>query len=196
VTIITPPTHNKPHETRKPPPYRPLLAEPSSQDNCESLFTPVDGLAGKNIASHFGARNRYDRLAPSPLWSMTAFKAQPEENLDELTLGNSREVAEKVSTSNSFFPQSSLDVEQNQPLRSEPNEGSPGQNGLGKRSEILDQVPDIVKQRSESLQDFPISGAGEESVTSGVPTRSASQEHVEEGSTPDTEDYFSRGMFL
>ncbi|XP_051736108.1 actin remodeling regulator NHS isoform X3 [Ctenopharyngodon idella] len=193
VTIITPPTHNKPHETRKPPPYRPLLTEPSSQDNCESLFTPVDGLAAKNIASHFGARNRYDRLAPSPLWSMTAFKAQSEQvNMDEVTLENSQEVAEEVSTSNNFFSQSRLEVEQNQLLRSEPNEGSPGQNGLAKRSDILDQVPDIVNQRSETLQAYPISGAGEESVTSGVPTRSASQEHVEEGSTPDTEDYFSR----
>uniref|UniRef100_A0A8C1GDN6 Nance-Horan syndrome a (congenital cataracts and dental anomalies) n=1 Tax=Cyprinus carpio TaxID=7962 RepID=A0A8C1GDN6_CYPCA len=157
VTIITPPTHNKPHETRKPPPYRPLFTETSSQDNCESLFTPVDGLAAKNIASHFGARNRYDRLAPSPLWSMT------------------------VSTSNNLFPQSSLEMEQIQPRKSEPNEGSPGQNGVGKRSDSLDQVPDIVNQRSETLQVYLISSAGEESVTSGVPTRSASQELVEEG---------------
>uniref|UniRef100_A0A8C2HZ77 Nance-Horan syndrome a (congenital cataracts and dental anomalies) n=1 Tax=Cyprinus carpio TaxID=7962 RepID=A0A8C2HZ77_CYPCA len=78
VTIITPPTQNKPNETRKPPPYRPLLTETSSQDDCESLFTPVEGLAAKNITNHFGTRNRYDRLAPSPLWSMTAFKAQSE----------------------------------------------------------------------------------------------------------------------
>uniref|UniRef100_A0A672QLK6 NHS actin remodeling regulator n=1 Tax=Sinocyclocheilus grahami TaxID=75366 RepID=A0A672QLK6_SINGR len=141
VTIITPPTHNKPHETRKPPPYRPLFIETTSQDNCESLFTPVDGLAAKNIASHFGARNRYDRLAPSPLWSMIAFKAPSEQ----------------------------------------PNEGIPCQNGLGKRSDGLDQVPDIVNQRSETLQAYLISSAEEESITSGVPTRSASQELVEEG---------------
>ncbi|XP_052396975.1 actin remodeling regulator NHS-like isoform X1 [Carassius gibelio] len=188
VTIITPPTQNKPNETRKPPPYRPLLTETSSQDDCESLFTPVDGLA-----SHFGARNRYDRLAPSPLWSMTAFKAQSEQlNMDEGTFENSREVAEEVSTSNNLFAQSGLEVEQIRPLKSQPNEGSPGQNGLAKRSESLDQVPDIVKQRSETLQAYPISGAGEESVTSDVPTRSASQEYAEEGSTPDTEDYFSK----
>uniref|UniRef100_A0A673HEC4 Nance-Horan syndrome protein-like n=1 Tax=Sinocyclocheilus rhinocerous TaxID=307959 RepID=A0A673HEC4_9TELE len=153
VTIITPPTHNKPHETRKPPPYRPLFIETTSQDNCESLFTPVDGLAAKNIASHFGATNRYDRLAPSPLWSMTAFKA----------------------------PSDSLEVEQIQPWKSEPNVGSPCQNGLGKRSDGLDQVPDIVNQRSETLQAYLISSAEEESITSGVPTRSASQELVEEG---------------
>ncbi|XP_026055396.1 Nance-Horan syndrome protein isoform X2 [Carassius auratus] len=193
VTIITPPTHNKPHETRKPPPYRPLFTETSSQDNCESLFTPVDGLADKNIASHFGARNRYDRLAPSPLWSMTAFKAPSEQmNMDEVISVNSREVLEEVSTSDNLFPQSSLEVEQIQPWKSEPNEGSPGQNGVGKRSDSLDQVPDIVNQRSETLQAYLISSAGEESVTSGVPTRSASQELVQEGSTPDTEDYFSK----
>ncbi|XP_073678834.1 actin remodeling regulator NHS [Garra rufa] len=193
VTIITPPTHNKHHETRKPPPYRPLLTETSSQDNCESLFTPVEGLAAKNIASHFIARNRYDRLAPSPLWSMTAFKAQSEQvNMDEVTSENSREVAEEVSTSSHFFSQNSLEVEQIQPLKSEPNEGNPGQNGLAKRSDSLDQVPDIVNQRSETMQAFLISSAGEEFVTSGVPTRSASQELLEEGSTPDTEDYFSK----
>ncbi|XP_059397403.1 actin remodeling regulator NHS-like isoform X5 [Carassius carassius] len=188
VNIITPPTQNKPNETRKPPPYRPLLTETSSQDDCESLFTPVDGLA-----SHFGSRNRYDRLAPSPLWSRTAFKAQSEQlNMDEVKFENSREVAEEVSTSNIFFAQSGLEVEQIQPLKSQPNEGGPGQNGLAKRSESLDQVPDIVKQRSETLQAYPINGAGEESVTSDVPTRSASQEYAEEGSTPDTEDYFSK----
>uniref|UniRef100_A0A672NU38 NHS actin remodeling regulator n=1 Tax=Sinocyclocheilus grahami TaxID=75366 RepID=A0A672NU38_SINGR len=193
VTIITPPTQNKLHETRKPPPYIPLLKETSSQDDCESLFTPVDGLAAKNMASHFGARNRYDRLAPSPLWSMIAFKAQSKQlNMDEVTFENSQEVAEEVSTSNYLFAQSSLELEQIKPLKSQPNEGSPGQNGLAKRSESLDQVPDIVKQRLKTLQAYPISGAGEESVTSGVPTRSASQEHVEEGSTPDTEDYFSK----
>ncbi len=197
VTIITPPTHNKPHETRKPPPYRPLLTETSSQDNCESLFTPVDGLAAKNIASHFVARNRYDRLAPSPLWSMTAFKAPSEQvNMDKVMSDNSREFTEEVSTSNHLFPQSSLEVEQIQSWKSEPNEGSPGQNGLGRRSDSLDQVPDIVNQRSEALQAYLISNAGEESVTSGVPTRSASQELVEEGSTPDTEDYFSKGLFV
>ncbi|XP_016310146.1 Nance-Horan syndrome protein isoform X7 [Sinocyclocheilus anshuiensis] len=193
VTIITPPTHDKPHETRKPPPYRPLFIETTSQDNCKSLFTPVDGLAAKNIASHFGARNRYDRLAPSPLWSMTAFKAPSEQvNMDEVMSENSREVAEDVSTSNNLFPQSSLELEQIQPWKSEPNEGSPCQNGLGKRSDGLDQVPDIVNQRSETLQAYLISSAEEESITSGVPTRSASQELVEEGSTPDTEDYFSK----
>uniref|UniRef100_A0A672QLY7 NHS actin remodeling regulator n=1 Tax=Sinocyclocheilus grahami TaxID=75366 RepID=A0A672QLY7_SINGR len=162
VTIITPPTHNKPHETRKPPPYRPLFIETTSQDNCESLFTPVDGLAAKNI----------------------------QVNMDEVMSENSREVAEDVSTSNNLFPQSSLEVEQIQPWKSEPNEGIPCQNGLGKRSDGLDQVPDIVNQRSETLQAYLISSAEEESITSGVPTRSASQELVEEGSTPDTEDYF------
>ncbi|XP_056305075.1 actin remodeling regulator NHS [Danio aesculapii] len=193
VTIITPPTHNKSHESRKPPPYRPLLTEPTSQDNCESLFTPVDGLAAKHIPSHFGARNRYDRLAPSPLWSMTAFKAQAEPvNLDEVISENSQEAAEEMISSDYLFAQSSMEVQQNQSLRSEPNNRSPGQNGVAKRSDSLDQVPDIVNQRSETLQAYLISGAGEQSVTSGVPTRSASQEYVEEGSTPDTEDYFSR----
>ncbi|XP_051518538.1 actin remodeling regulator NHS-like isoform X1 [Myxocyprinus asiaticus] len=209
VIINSLPTHNKSHETRKPPPYRPLLTEAPTQDYCETLFTPVDGLAAKNLASHFGARNRYDRLATSPLWSMTAFRAQSEQvNMDEITsvisensASQEGKVSDEESTSNNCFAQSNLEIEQNHPLRSEPNEGSPpllltpGQNGIAKRSDSLDQVPDIINQTLEKSQAHPISGAvnhGEQSVTSGVPTRSASQEHVEEGSTPDTEDYFSK----
>ncbi|XP_051955643.1 actin remodeling regulator NHS-like isoform X1 [Xyrauchen texanus] len=202
VTINTLPTYNKPHETRKPPPYRTLLIEPPSQENCESLLTPVDELAAKNIASHLGARNRYDRLAPSPLRSMTAFRTQPEQvNMEEVTsviLENyacqEGKVADELSTSKNFFPQNNLEIDKNQPLRSSLLL-TPGQNGIAKKSDSLDQVPDIMDQTLKKSQSYPISGAvnhGEQSVTSGVPTRSASLESVEEVSTPDTEDYFSK----
>ncbi|XP_064183159.1 actin remodeling regulator NHS-like isoform X3 [Anguilla rostrata] len=58
----------------------------------------------------------------------------------------------------------------------------------------LDKVP-VTMCQSETLQAYTISDAGsreEEYDPSGVPTRSASQDCREEGSTPDTEDYFSK----
>ncbi|XP_064165829.1 actin remodeling regulator NHS-like [Anguilla rostrata] len=60
-------------------------------------------------------------------------------------------------------------------------------------SDSPDEVPEISCQ-SEALQAYTISDAGsrvEEYDTSGVP-RSASQDSREDGSTPDTEDYFSK----
>ncbi|XP_065125074.1 actin remodeling regulator NHS isoform X3 [Paramisgurnus dabryanus] len=199
VTIITPPTHNKSQETRKPPPYRPLLTEPPSQDNCESLFTPKDGLAAKNVASHFGARNRYDRLGHSFF-----LKARSEQlNVDEVTsIESKNSESQEGNAADEVCVSSNLETGQNQPSRFEPNnedlsyltkaEKSPGQNDVAKGLCSLDQVPDIANLKSETL---PISGAvtiKDEYEISGVPTRSASLEHVEEGSTPDTEGYFSK----
>ncbi|XP_036396885.1 Nance-Horan syndrome protein isoform X2 [Megalops cyprinoides] len=75
----------------------------------------------------------------------------------------------------------------------------PAQSSVAKTSNTgpnssLDKVP-VITNQSETLQAYTISNAGsreEEYETSGVPTRSASQESQEEGSTPDTEDYFSK----
>ncbi|KAJ8350546.1 hypothetical protein SKAU_G00256760 [Synaphobranchus kaupii] len=61
-------------------------------------------------------------------------------------------------------------------------------------SDSPDEVP-VITCQSEALQAYTISNAGsraEEYDTSGVPTRSASQDSREDGSTPDTEDYFSK----
>ncbi|XP_018584956.2 Nance-Horan syndrome protein-like isoform X1 [Scleropages formosus] len=58
----------------------------------------------------------------------------------------------------------------------------------------LDQVP-VITYQSETLQAYTINNTTsreEDYETSGVPTKSASQDSREEGSTPDTEDYFSK----
>ncbi|KAL6483923.1 hypothetical protein MHYP_G00087960 [Metynnis hypsauchen] len=209
VTIVTEPTNSKPHETRKPPPYRPLTTETSSKDNCESLLTLADGPASGSLASLLGARNRYDRLAPIHLSSLTAFSGTSEEgNQDVITADISEDIVEqKVScdqdtgTSKELSPQNSLEAEKGQPGRSEATEEntavSPSDHhGIVKTSESLDKVPDFINRSSlESLQINPISDAsnqGRESLASGVPARSASQDNMEEGLTPDTEGYFSK----
>ena len=215
VTISTTLANTKPLESRKPPPYRPQ--EPPAQDHCETLFTP-----GKDVASHSSVRFRQDRHAPPPLWSMTAFRSpQPDQGgpgddpsesgteaqgISEGTTGPEEE-KQGLNIIKPLFPRNSTDVEQNEALKPEPREerstlcltrtGSPPtQHGTAKRSESFDQVPDIVTQ-SETSHAYSISDAGnnqEEYETSGAPTRSASQDSREDSSTPDTEDYFSRGI--
>ncbi|KAJ8252836.1 hypothetical protein GJAV_G00206130 [Gymnothorax javanicus] len=57
-----------------------------------------------------------------------------------------------------------------------------------------EEVP-VITSPLEALQAYSISNAGsraEEYDASGDPTRSASQDSREDGSTPDTEDYFSK----
>ncbi|XP_061089932.1 actin remodeling regulator NHS-like [Conger conger] len=109
-----------------------------------------------------------------------------------------------------FLRGDSLEKDQNQPTRIEPGaEGSlcmtetgypPDLSDAAARRPIfgasgsLDKVP-VTMCQSEILQAYTISDAGsneEEYEPSGVPTRSASQDCREEGSTPDTEDYFSK----
>lgn len=221
VTISTTPANTKPLESRKPPPYRPQ--EPhAAQEHCESLFTPGNRATTKDVASHSSVRFRHDRLAPMPLWSMTAFRAQPDhggfedhpsesgthsQGISEGPAG-SEEEKPGLSITKPLFSVSSTDLEQNEVLKPEPKEESstllcltktgspPTLHRTAKRSGSLDQVPDIITQ-SETSQAYSISDAGskeEENDTSGVPTRSASQDSREDGSTPDTEDYFSKGM--
>uniref|UniRef100_A0A3B4CET1 Nance-Horan syndrome a (congenital cataracts and dental anomalies) n=1 Tax=Pygocentrus nattereri TaxID=42514 RepID=A0A3B4CET1_PYGNA len=186
---------------------KPLTTETSSKDNCESLLTLADGPASGSLASLLGARNRYDRLAPVHLSSLTAFSATSEEgNQDDITADISEDIVEQkvscdqeTSTSKELSPQNSLEAEKGQPGRSEATEEntavSPSDHhGIVKTSESLDKVPDFMNRSSlESLQINPVSDAsnqGRESLTSGVPARSASQDNMEEGLTPDTEGYF------
>ncbi|XP_030642756.1 Nance-Horan syndrome protein [Chanos chanos] len=216
VTIPTMPLSSNSQESRKPPPYRPLQTECPSQDYCETLFTPGNGPVMKEGISQGSTRHRYDRIAPSTLWSVTAFRApldqaRPDDSTSEIKAlsesheGDEGETQTLENASKGLSPQDSLEIKQSQPSQSEPTSECPSlcqttasssssQHSIAKRSHSLDQVPDIICQ-SQTSQAYSISDAGkhvEEYVTSGVPTRSASQDNKEEGSTPDTEDYFSK----
>ncbi|XP_017342192.1 actin remodeling regulator NHS isoform X2 [Ictalurus punctatus] len=197
------PTVSNLNETRKPPPYRSLTNESLSQDNCESMFTPTDGPEFGSLPRISFTKNRFDRIALSPLWSTTAFSATSEQvSLDDMTADVSE--SQKVPAEpEGLFPQSSMETEKDQEARLEPTDENPktespsGHDGtLCTRSEKFEQVPDLILHSSlESLEMDPISDASnhrEESLSSGGPTRSASQETMGEVSTPDTEDYFSK----
>lgn len=198
------PTVSKFNETRKPPPYRLLTNESLSQENCESMFTPTDGPEFGSLPRISFTKNRFDRLAPAPLWSMTAFSTSSEQVSQDDMMTDISESQKVPAEPEGLFSQSSMETEKEQEVRFESTEESPKtvapprhDGSLSTRSEKFDQVPDLILHSSlESSEIDPISDTRnhrEESVSSGGPTRSASQETMGEVSTPDTEDYFSKG---
>ncbi|XP_066527552.1 actin remodeling regulator NHS [Hoplias malabaricus] len=202
VSTVTGSTSSKHNETRKPPPYRPLTTETSSQDNCESLLTPADGPASGSLAGHLGARNRFDRLAPAHHWSTNTIIAMSEPHSQDSTTANVSEdtidlkehADQQTSTSYELLPQFTLETDKRQAGIPEAMEENP--TGSQSDHQGLENVPDLTHQSSlETLQINPsndASGQGKETLTSGDPARSASQENMEEESTPDTEGYFSK----
>lgn len=195
------PSTSKLIETRKPPPYKPLPSESLSRDNCESMFTPADGQEFESLPRISFTKNRFDRIAPAPLWSMTVFSTTSAQVSPENKISESQKVSAEPE---GRFPQSSMETEKIQEMRLESTEENPqteypsGHDGtLPTRIEKFDQVPDLILHSSPQLSEIdPVSDATnhtEESASSGGPTRSASQETMGEVSTPDTEDYFSKG---
>ncbi|XP_058265396.1 actin remodeling regulator NHS isoform X2 [Hemibagrus wyckioides] len=197
------PTISKLNESRKPPPYRALTSESLSQDNCESVFTPTDEPEFVSLPRISFTKNRFDRIAPTRLWSINAFSAPSEQvNRDNMISDISKGQNEPAELEGPY-PQSSMETEEDQELMLEvteenlKTESPPGHDGrLPTRSEKFDQVPDIILHSTQGSSEIdPISDNSnhrEESVSSGGPTRSASQETMGEVSTPDTEDYFSK----
>ncbi|XP_076846228.1 actin remodeling regulator NHS isoform X2 [Brachyhypopomus gauderio] len=192
-------------KSKESTPHGTLAAEAISQENCEPLPTPADPSASASATT-----NRYDRLAPA-LLKMAAVSTTSEQairddivtDVSQYSVDQNFPAKQQTSTPKGPFPQRSMETDEDQPVMSEPPEagtktGFPlGHHGVGETSDpSFDQVPDFFHQSSlESSKNNQISDASsqeEESMTSGVPTRSASEESVEEVSTPDTEGYFSK----
>ncbi|XP_046724983.1 LOW QUALITY PROTEIN: Nance-Horan syndrome protein [Silurus meridionalis] len=193
------PTMSMLNETRKPPPYRPLTTESLTQDNGEFMFTPKDGPEFGSLPKISFTKNRFDRIAPAPFWSMTAFnKISEQANQDDMMVDISE--SPKVPSEPENVLLKAVWKKQDQEVRLELTEETtktelpPGHDGsLCTRSEKFDQVPDLILHSSlDSSEIRDISNPKEESESSGGPTRSASQETMGEVSTPDTEDYFSK----
>ncbi|XP_062871583.1 actin remodeling regulator NHS isoform X2 [Trichomycterus rosablanca] len=191
---------SKLNEPRKPPPYLPLSSEPPSQDSCESLFIPIEGPAFGSPPNFSFSQNRFDRLAPVPLFNIAASQELSEQEFNKNS-GSLKVLAEE-ETSTSDEPisqQSSVATQKDQEVRSEPaeeedtTESPPGQHGTAQESLNLDRVPDSIRCSSpESSQTNAVSDDSSQEEESGTSTRSASQETMEEGSTADTEYDFGR----
>ncbi|XP_026995503.2 Nance-Horan syndrome protein [Tachysurus fulvidraco] len=197
------PTISKLNETRKPPPYRLLTSEFLSQDNCEPLFTPTDEQEFVSKPRISFTRNRFDRIAPTHLWSVNTFSSSSEQVSRDNMMADISKGQKLPAEPEEPFPQISMGTEKDQEVTLEATEENPKTESppdhdvrIPTRSEKFDQVPDLILHSSQDSSDIdPISNNsnhGEESVSSGGVTRSASQETVGEASTPDTEDYFSK----
>lgn len=198
------PTISKLNETKKPPLYRSLTGESLSQDNCESMPIPTDGPEFGILPTISFTKNRFDRIAPAPLWSITALSTSPEAVSQGDMMADISKSQNLPAEPDGVFPQSDTETDKDQEVKPESTEICPktelppGSEGfVYRRSEKFEQVPDLILHSSLELSEMkPVSKASnqrEESASLGGPTRSASQETIGELSTPDTEDYFSKG---
>ncbi|KAL4656506.1 Nance-Horan syndrome protein-like isoform X3 [Arapaima gigas] len=230
VTVITPSSENRSPEFTKPILFK--SSDPSSQDHCQTLFTPDDRPSVMDVAYRENVEHRQDRHPPGPMWAMTPFripsnlsfteddplfqlevqqlendteggqdneemldasctKKVEEQEGDYLSGLPPRDVLEKdlneaTSLEMMEFPRLTLAKVDSPPANKSKFESGP--------CNTLDQVP-VISYQSETSQAYTINNTSsreEEYETSGVPTKSASLDSREEGSTPDTEDYFSK----
>ncbi|XP_029904833.1 Nance-Horan syndrome protein isoform X2 [Myripristis murdjan] len=216
VNIVSTLSSSKPLELKSPLQYN-SYHHISSRESCESVLTPKEEPAGvgNEVSYHSDVRNKQDRLAPTLLESITAFTLQSEQSLDQELSHKGTDIPElpscqegemsKDSAAASLCPgERSVESEPFQPQKTEPSDEEPSsclikqgsppvQRSSPHRSDSLDKVPDAVCQ-SETSKVCPISDDGGkelESESSDVPASSALHDS-KEGSTPDTEDYFSK----
>ncbi|XP_026867230.2 Nance-Horan syndrome protein [Electrophorus electricus] len=208
VTIETPPSDNR--YNRKPPAYKPPVVQ-----HCEAQFSPAEG----SIAPHEGIKIRQERHGPGTYWAMTAFRTpvEPTHPPDDLSIPRSQGPdthSAQQSAEGSRCPDDQTTVlaenvkgEHSQAPRPDPlaepslclssTMSPPAYSEIHRSDFVLCHSPDKVPAISSEISShtYTISEAGskeEEYETSGVTTRSASQDGREDESTPDTEDYFSK----
>uniref|UniRef100_A0A4W6E2I2 NHS actin remodeling regulator n=1 Tax=Lates calcarifer TaxID=8187 RepID=A0A4W6E2I2_LATCA len=167
-------------ELKSPPLYNSHHHHTSSTELYESMFTSNE-------------ENKQDRGAP--LESMIAYRLQSEPTADipEPITSQEGEMCRESAETLVCSEDSSSQSEPLQQQRTEPPEEQTCSSPSLKRSDSLDKVP-ATDGQSESLQVSPISNE-EEYESSGVLAESASQDGKEE-STPETEDYFSKGRIF
>ncbi|XP_072527268.1 actin remodeling regulator NHS isoform X1 [Salminus brasiliensis] len=208
VTIQTPPSESR--HNRKPPAYKPPAVQ-----YCESQLSLPETI----VTSHEGVKVRQERYGPGTYWAMTAFRTPVEPTIeqDELSAevaqgpGTHRDQQEPESNrcpdEEAELPAESVKSEHSEAPRPDPpaepslclhsTMSPPAYSEIHRSDFALCNSPDKVPARHSeaSSHTYTISDARskeDENETSGVTTRSASQDGREDGSTPDTEDYFSK----
>lgn len=198
------PTLSNLNETRKPSPYRPLTSEPLLQEDCEAVFSPPEEPRLGSFPRISFTKNRFDRIALTPLWSMSAFRSPSEHVSRDDVMADKSQSPNVPAEPDRLLPLRRMETEKDQEMTVESTKDNsisgtpPGHDSRPTtRSENFKQVPDIILHTSlESSETDPISGASnhrKESVSSGGPTRGTSEETMGDVSTPETEEYFSKG---
>uniref|UniRef100_A0A9J8AD99 Nance-Horan syndrome b (congenital cataracts and dental anomalies) n=1 Tax=Cyprinus carpio carpio TaxID=630221 RepID=A0A9J8AD99_CYPCA len=202
-TVITDAPFSSNRHNRKPPAYKPPAVQ-----LCESQVPPVENVA----LPQEEVKVRQERLGPGTYWAMTAFRTPVDPTSEkEDTLTRSSQGPEQEQDSRKYPDvQLTLSPERlkqglNQLSRSDPSAQPmcsastmppPAYSEIQRSNFVLcnspDKVPVSTQEASHTYTISDVQGREEDYETSGVGTRSASQDIREEGSTPDTEDYFSK----
>ncbi|XP_051531987.1 actin remodeling regulator NHS-like [Myxocyprinus asiaticus] len=193
---------------RKPPAYK-----PPAMQLCESQVPLVDNI----VLPQEEVRVRQERLGPGTYWAMTAFRtpADPTPEKDDpstiSSLGSEMHSSQQEQDSRRYqdeqlaFSPERLKQELCQLTRPDPSAEPlclastmppPAYSEIPRSSFVLCnspvKVPVSTQEASHTYTISDVQGREEDYETSGVATRSASQDIREEGSTPETEDYFSK----
>ncbi|XP_056591493.1 actin remodeling regulator NHS isoform X2 [Triplophysa dalaica] len=203
-TVITDATPCGNRHHRKPPAYKPPAAQ-----ICESQVPPVV----ENVEE---VRIRQERLGTRTYWAMTAFRTpvdnNPEKDDSSTRLfegtemhSSQHEQDHRWYSDEQLTSPERLKQKLSQLLRSDlsaepmslastmpPPAYSEIQRSIFVPCNSPDKVPVSTQKASHTYTISDVLGREEEYGTSGVTTRSASQDIREEESTPDTEDYFSK----
>ncbi|XP_059393197.1 actin remodeling regulator NHS isoform X9 [Carassius carassius] len=199
-TVITDAPSSSNRHNRKPPAYKPPAAQ-----LCESQVPPVENVA----LPQEEVKVRQERLGPGTYWAMTAFRTPVDptpEKEDSSTRSSQQEqdIRKYPGVQLTLSPER-LKQDLNQLSRSDPSAQPmcsasimppPAYSEIQRSNFVLcnspDKVPVSTQEASHTYTISDVQGREEDYETSGVATRSASHDIGEEGSTPDTEDYFSK----
>ncbi|XDV51493.1 hypothetical protein PO909_020358, partial [Leuciscus waleckii] len=201
-TVITDAPSSSNRHNRKPPAYKPPTAQ-----FCESQVPLVENV----VLPQEEVRVRQERLGPGTYWAMTAFRTVDPCPEKEDSSTRSSQSSEQEQDSRRYpdvqltISPGRLKQDINQLLRPEPSAQPvclastmppPAYSEIQRSNFVLcsspDKVPVSTQEASHIYTISDVQGREEDYETSGVATRSASQDIREEESTPDTEDYFSK----
>ncbi|XP_016350364.1 Nance-Horan syndrome protein-like isoform X4 [Sinocyclocheilus anshuiensis] len=202
-TIITDTPSSSNRHNRKPPAYKPPVAQ-----LCESQVPLVENV----VLSQEEVKVRQERLGPGTYWAMTAFRTPVDPTPKKEDSSTRSSQGREQEQDSRMYPDVQLTLsperlkqDLNQLLRPDPSAHPvclastmppPAYSEIQRSNFVLcnspDKVPVSTQEASHTYTISDVQVREEDYETSGVTTRSASQDIREEGSTPDTEDYFSK----
>uniref|UniRef100_A0A8C1GPM5 Nance-Horan syndrome b (congenital cataracts and dental anomalies) n=1 Tax=Cyprinus carpio TaxID=7962 RepID=A0A8C1GPM5_CYPCA len=200
-TIITDAPSSNNRHTRKPPAYKPPVAQLCESQVPQNVVLPQEEV-----------KVRQERLGPGTYWAMTAFRTPVDPTPEKEDSSTRSSQGPEQEQDSRMYPDVQLTLsperlkqDLNQLLRPDPSAHPvclastmpPPAYSEIQRSNFVpcnspEKVPVSTQEASHTYTISNVQVREEDYETSGVTTRSASQDIREDGSTPDTEDYFSK----
>ncbi|XP_042622472.1 Nance-Horan syndrome protein-like isoform X4 [Cyprinus carpio] len=200
-TIITDAPSSNNRHTRKPPAYKPPVAQLCESQVPQNVVLPQEEV-----------KVRQERLGPGTYWAMTAFRTPVDPTPEKEDSSTRSSQGPEQEQDSKMYPDVQLTLsperlkqDLNQLLCPDPSAHPvclastmpPPAYSEIQRSNFVpcnspEKVPVSTQEASHTYTISDVQVREEDYETSGVTTRSASQDIREDGSTPDTEDYFSK----